>query len=300
MIYIHFIVNPISGSGKHNIGKTELEKHFPKEVYKIEVEYSNYKKHAIILTQNAITNNPDCIVVCGGDGTINEVASCLINTKIKLGIIPVGSGNGLASNLNIPRDIEKATAIIRNKNSQAIDVGKVNEHYFFSNMGIGIDAMIIKKYDAYKKRTLIAYIKATVESSFKFKPMQMILSFNNHIINTKNFMFFISNSNEMGYGMSLTPKASLNDGLLDLVIIPKLNLFDKLILGMRVISNKFEKFKKAQHTLIKKINIEIPEKIFLDTQIDGEYYNLKTNKIEVAIITNGLEVMVTSSLNDNT
>jgi diacylglycerol kinase (ATP) len=67
MIYIHFIINPISGKGNHNIGKTELEKHFPKEKFKIEVDYSNYKKHAILLTKKAIANKPDCIVACGGD-----------------------------------------------------------------------------------------------------------------------------------------------------------------------------------------------------------------------------------------
>lgn len=290
MVYIHFIVNPISGSGKHNIGKTELEKHFPKETYKIAVDYSNYKKHAIILTQNAISNNPDCIVVCGGDGTINEVASCLINTKIKLGIIPVGSGNGLASNLNIPKSLDKATEIIRKGNTQFIDVGKVNDHYFFSNVGVGIDATIIKKYESYSKRTLFSYVRASIASSIQFNPMETILSFNNHIVNTNAFMIFISNSNEMGYGMSLTPKASLNDGLLDLVVISKLNLFDKLILGMRVISNKIEKFEKARHTLIEKINIEMPKKIFVDTQIDGEFHNLRTNKIEVTIIKSGLEV----------
>lgn len=291
MVYIHFIVNPISGSGKHNIGKTELEKHFPKETCKIAVDYSNYKKHAIILTQNAISNNPDCIVVCGGDGTINEVASCLINTKIKLGIIPVGSGNGLASNLNIPKSLDKATEIIRKGNTQFIDVGKVNDHYFFSNVGVGIDATIIKKYESYSKRTLFSYVRASIASSIQFNPMETILSFNNHIVNTNAFMIFISNSNEMGYGMSLTPKASLNDGLLDLVVISKLNLFDKLILGMRVISNKIEKFEKARHTLIEKINIEMPKKIFVDTQIDGEFHNLRTNKIEVTIIKSGLEVL---------
>jgi diacylglycerol kinase (ATP) len=104
-------------------------------------------------------------------------------------------------------------------------------------------------------------------------------------------MLFISNSNEMGYGMSLTPKASLNDGQLDLVVVSKLNFIDKLILGICVVSNKIEKFKKAQHTLIENINIEIPEKIFLDTQIDGEFHNLKTNKIEVSVIKSGLEVL---------
>lgn len=292
MIYIHFIINPISGKGKHNIGKTELEKYFPKEKFKIDVDYSNYKKHAILLTKNAIAKNPDCIVACGGDGTINEVASCLINTKIKLGIIPVGSGNGLASNLNIPKDIEKATEIIRNGNSQTIDVGQINEHYFFSNMGIGIDAHIIKKYETYNKRTLIAYLKASISSSFQFKPIQTILTFNNQIINTNSFLLFISNSNEMGYGMSLTPKASLQDGWLDLVKVSKLRFIDKLALGMYILSNKIEKFKKAEHTLIQKLSIEIPNNIRTEIQIDGEFHNLKTNKIDVSIIKNGLDIMM--------
>ena len=293
MIYIHFIINPISGKGNHNLGKTELEKYFPKEEFKIEVDYSNYKKHAITLTKNAIENNPDYIVACGGDGTINEVASCLINTKIKLGIIPVGSGNGLASNLNIPKEIEKASEIIRNGNIQTIDVGQVNEHYFFSNMGIGIDAHIIKKYETYKKRTLIAYLKASILSSFQFKPIQTILAFNNQIINTNSFLLFVSNSNEMGYGMSLTPKASLQDGWLDLVMVSKLSFIDKLNLGIHVLSNKVEKFKKAQHSLVQKLSIEIPTNIGTDIQIDGEYHNVRTNKINVSIIKNGLEILST-------
>lgn len=291
MKYIHFIINPISGDGKHNLSRTVLEKYFSEKEYKIAVDYSNHKHHAIMLTNNAVAKCPDYIVACGGDGTINEVASCLVNTQIKLGIIPIGSGNGLASNLSIPKSLEKATEIIRKGKTQFIDVGKVNDHYFFSNVGVGIDALIIKKYESYSKRTLMSYVRASIASSIQFKPMQTILSFNNQIINTKAFMLFISNSNEMGYGMSLTPKANLNDGKLDLVVVSKLNFIDKLILGMCVVSNKIEKFKKAQHTLIENIYIEMPEKIFVDIQIDGEFHNLKTNKIEVSIIKSGLEVL---------
>jgi diacylglycerol kinase family enzyme len=96
----------------------------------------------------------------------------------------------------------------------------------------------------------------------------------------------------MGYGMSLTPKASLQDGLLDLVIVSKLNFINKLILGLYVVSNKVEKFKKAQHSFIQKMSVVIPNKINTDIQIDGEYYNIKTNKIDVAIIKSGLEIIV--------
>lgn len=291
MKYIHFIINPISGSGKHNLSRTVLEKYFSEKEFKIVVDYSNHKHHAIMLANNAVTKNPDYIVACGGDGTINEVASCLVNTKIKLGIIPIGSGNGLASNLKIPKLLEEATEVIRNGKTQFIDIGKVNQQYFFSNMGIGIDALIIKKYDGYKKRTLTAYIKASLQASLQYKPIKAILSFNNQIINSNALMLFVSNSNEMGYGMSLTPNASLMDGKLDFVLIPKISLINQIKLGLHVISKKQHVFKLAQHSQIENITFELPEKIFVDIQLDGEYHNLKTNKIEVTVLKKGLEIL---------
>jgi len=292
MIYIHFIINPISGSGKHNLSASYLLNQFSKHKYKIQVDYTNQKKHAIVLTKAAILQNPDYIIACGGDGTINEVASCLVGTSIKLGIIPVGSGNGLASNLNIPRNFDKAVAIIKKGNATAMDVGQLNQKYFFSNMGIGIDALIIKKYERAGKRTLSAYIKATLSSSLEFKPQKTILHFNDQILEPDPLMLFISNSNEMGYNMSLTPKASLHDGSLDMIIIPKLSFFEKIILGYHVLRNSIEKFEKAKHFLIKDIQIEMPSKIFIDAQIDGEHYNLKTNEIKVSILPNALQVLV--------
>lgn len=292
MKYIHFIVNPISGNAKHNITIKALKNYFPETNFKIEVDYTKFEKHAIELTKHALIKKPDYIVACGGDGTINEVACCLVNTNIKLGIIPFGSGNGLASNLNIPSILQKACQIIQNGKTKYIDVGKVNEHYFFSNMGVGIEALIIKKYDSFNSRNLISYLKATLLSSFQFRPINAILSLSNQTVNTNVFVFFISNSNEMGYRMSLTPKARLDDGLLDVIIISKLNFRDKIILALKVITKKVENFRKAQHLLLEKISFEMPDKIFLDIQIDGEYYNFKTNKVEVNIIKSGLEVLV--------
>ena len=131
MTYIHFIINPISGSGKHNLAASYILQHFPASEYQIAVDYTNHKTHAVELTKAAVKQNPDYIVACGGDGTINEVASCLVNTRIILGIIPVGSGNGLASNLNIPRDFKKAIDIIKKGKTTFMDVGKINDYYFF-------------------------------------------------------------------------------------------------------------------------------------------------------------------------
>jgi len=291
MVYIHFIINPISGNGKHNITASLLRNYFPRSEFTIEVDYTKHKQHAIAIAKYAATKNPDIIVACGGDGTINEVASCLIGTPIKLGIVPVGSGNGLASNLGIPKNLEKALYIIRKGKSITIDVGQVNNNYFFSNMGIGIDAMIIKKYEQLCKRTLSAYVKAALFSGFSFKSTKTTLFYNDKIVNTKPFLLFVSNSNVMGYNMTLTPRASLSDGWLDMVVIPEITLVSKLKLGYAVLRNKIEHFREAEHTLIQNLKIEMPDKIFTDAQIDGEHHNLKTNIIEISIIKKGLNVI---------
>jgi len=288
---IHFIVNPISGKGKHKITEDNLRRYFPAENYTIKVDYTEYKYHATLLTLKAIEANPDYIVACGGDGTINEVASCLVNKSITLGIVPVGSGNGLASNLKIPGKLEDALQIIKNGAVSAIDVGKVNDHYFFSNMGIGIDAMIIRNYEHSGTRTLVSYIKSALKASFEFKPTKTIITLPGLLMIDKPFMLFVSNSNEMGYGMSLTPKANLSDGLLDIVIIPSLSFREKLLLGYNVLRNTIEKFKKAQHFPVDKLHLELPEKIFPDVQIDGEYHNLKTIKLDISLLPMSLTVL---------
>lgn len=292
MKYIHFIVNPVSGKGKHAITPNFIRKHFNRDTFKVEIDYTNHKGHAIALTKKAIAGNPDCIVACGGDGTINEVASQIVNTSITLGIIPVGSGNGLASHLHIPQDMDKAIAIIRDGHTAGIDVGQINGQYFFSNTGTGIDALIIKQYEKSGKRTLLSYIWASLSASRKFQPKRAIISIENEAFEETPFMLFISNSNEMGYKMSLTPAASLADGLLDVVIIPQISFFEKLKLGWYVLNNKVYKFKKARRCLVQNLAIEYPEKIFTDCQIDGEYHFLKTNKMDISVIRSAVQVVV--------
>lgn len=292
MKYIHFIVNPISGNGSHNLSAIYLKSFFPASEFRIEVQYTQYRKHAKDLVAKAIAENPDCIVACGGDGTINEVASLLVGTSIKLGIVPVGSGNGLASNLGIPKNVQEAMEVIRKGNDFKIDVGVINGHYFFSNTGTGIDAMIIRQYDRLKGRTLINYLRATILSSFKYRPVETKIAYKGRTIVVNPLLVFISNSNQMGYNMGLTPSASLQDGWLDLVVIPKLSPLEQLQLGYYVLRNKIGKFKKAGHFLINEVTIELPERIFTDLQIDGEHCNIKTNKIAIGIIASGLTVMV--------
>ncbi|TRW24275.1 diacylglycerol kinase family lipid kinase [Flavobacterium zepuense] len=291
-MYLHFIVNPISGKADHTITKDFLQEYFPEGEHTIVVEYSEYKKHSTVLTQGALQNNPDCIVACGGDGTINEVASCLVGTKVTLGIVPVGSGNGLAANLGIPLNIDAALKLLQAGKQQQIDVGHVSGHYFFSNMGLGIDALIIKNYEEAKRRTLSAYVKASIKSALSYKLPHAIISVQDKVLTVNPFILFISNSNQMGYGMSLTPNASLLDGKLDVLIVPKINFLKKLYFGLLVFIKETERFKQSTTYLAENVIIELPYNIFTDVQIDGEYHFLKTNVVTVSVLPKSLTVII--------
>lgn len=289
--YIYFIVNPISGKGKHNINLDFIHQFFDKEQYKIEVVYSKHKKHAVELAQLAVSQNPDVIVACGGDGTINEVASALVGTSIPLGIIPVGSGNGLASNLQISRNIQKAFQTLKGLKPSNIDVGSVNGIYFFSNMGLGIDALIIKKYESFPTRSLYTYVKASLFSATQYKPRKATVSLNNQQFEIHPFLLFVSNSNEMGYNMSLTPKASLQDGLLDVLAIPKTTFLQKLYFGGLVLSKKVEKFKKAQIHQTQQLTVHFQDNQSIEAQIDGEFYSLESQNINIELLPKALKVI---------
>jgi YegS/Rv2252/BmrU family lipid kinase len=290
--HIHFIVNTIAGKGDNKIDLARLESYFKKAVFTINIKLTSYKKHAIKLTQESISEQADIIVACGGDGTINEVASCLVNTTIILGIIPIGSGNGLASNLNIPKNIDRALQIIKAQVVKKIDVGQLNNNYFFSNTGIGFDALVIKNYEASNERTLISYVKATLKSLKKTnKLIEVETILNGHIIEHQPFLIFISNSNELGYKVSLTPKASLEDGFLDILIVPKLSVF-KIILFMLLMAIKRHHILKEVSTYqTKKIKITQKDRPLFQIQIDGEFKLIKNRTIEINILEKALNVI---------
>ncbi len=293
MQHIHFIINPISGSGKHVIHIDLVRKYFPANMYNITLKYTEYNKHAIKLTNASILENAEIIVACGGDGTINEVASCLINKSILLGIIAVGSGNGLASNLNIPKNIGKAISLIKKQQSLKIDVGKVNETYFFSNMGIGIDAEIISQYENMPTRGLITYMKASLKSLRSYKYSKYTYKLADKQSFTYPFLLFVSNSNEMGNKITITPKASLQDGLLDVIIVPKIGYIKMIIFGLLVLVRKHYLLNEVIYKQLDYLVIDKNDDTQINMQIDGEFYQMKSNSLKISIIKKALNVIAT-------
>lgn len=289
---IHFIINPIAGSGNNNISEAFLTQYFDAEKYSIHIKISEYKKHAILLTENAIKEGAEIIVACGGDGTINEVASALVNTEIPLGIIPIGSGNGLASNLKIPKQITKAIQLILKSNKTAIDVGCVNNKYFFSNTGFGFDAHVIKNYEATERRSLITYVKSSLKSFKEYHKQDLIeIEIDETDLFIDPFLIFISNSNVMGYKMTLTPKASLQDGLLDVVIVPKLNKLKMLLFGLCMLVRKPNLLEEVRCFQTTEIKISRKNGSNFPGQIDGELVLIESPIVSIKVLKAALIIL---------
>lgn len=290
---IHFIVNPIAGSGQNSFSESFLQSYFEPEKYNITIKYSGYKGHAIDLTKESISQQAHVIVACGGDGTINEVASTLVGTDIPLGIVPIGSGNGLASNLNIPKNIRKALFIIKNSNKITIDVGCVNQRYFFSNTGFGFTANVIENYEALQKRTLWYYIKASIKSFKEYsKKDKLIININDKTELANPFMVFISNSNVMGYNLSLTPKATLQDGLLDIIVVPKLNRLKMIFFGFCMLMKRPNLLKEVIYYQSDKISLLRKQGEFFETQIDGELFRINDENVLISLKKESLNVLI--------
>lgn len=290
---IHFIVNPIAGKGKNEVSEAFLETFFPKQEYTISIKRTAFVLHATALTKASIEEGAQIIVACGGDGTINEVARCLVNTQVVFGILPMGSGNGLASNLKIPKNLNRALSIIKSQNTIAIDTGSINGEPFFSNAGIGFDAHVISDFEENTTRRLFSYVKSTLRTLKKYSFHNSVaLKYNGTTETISPFLLFVSNSNEMGYKMSLTPRASLQDGLLDVVIVPELSNFKLFLFTILFLFKKHHWLKEVRFKQETALEIKSLDNSILKAQKDGEFFIPKESRIEIAIHPTSLIVCV--------
>lgn len=290
---IHFIVNPIAGKGNNQLSEALLKTYFPETEYSISVKKTAFVLHAAALTKSSIAAGAQIIVACGGDGTINEVASCLVNTSVVLGILPMGSGNGLASNLKIPKNLKKAFSIIKNQKVTAIDTGTINEAPFFSNTGVGFDAHVISDFEENTTRQLFSYLKSTLRTLKKNQYKNVVeLKYNGTTELISPFLLFVSNSNEMGYKMSLTPKASLQDGLLDIVIVPELSNYKLFTFTLLFLFKKHHWMKEVRFKQITSLEVKSLDDTILTVQKDGELFVPKEPRIKIAIHPKNLNVCV--------
>lgn len=216
---ILYIVNPISGTrSKRTIAK-EAETLTNRDVYDVNVCFTDYKGHASILTKEAVAQGLDVVVAVGGDGTVNEVARALVHSNTALGILPCGSGNGLARHLHIPLNPVKAIEIINQAMVQDLDYGTINDRPFFCTCGVGFDALISEKFAEAGRRGLLTYAENTLRQSLVYKPETYTIEFPDGTDRCKAFLIACANASQYGNDAYIAPQASMKDGLFNVVVM---------------------------------------------------------------------------------
>lgn len=277
------ILNPTSGNKDINLLKKELWKRFSDLDFRIWETVQPL--HALDLAKKAAKEEFDIAIAVGGDGTIIEVITGIINSKTKLGILPYGTGNMLAFNLGIPvNNPAKAIDIILEGNIQKIDIGKINSRYFAFMAGCGFDAKIIDETSREKKKKygMLAYFAEGVMQVFKTKYGSFKIKLDHKkTIRTQALTVIIANSgNILGRNFSLAPQASLSDGLLDIVIISPKNAGDYIPILWRIITKQHHKISnKIRHYQAKEIEIKCKPNLLV--QADGDIIDKTPVKIQI-------------------
>jgi len=200
----------------------------------------------------------EMVVAVGGDGTVNEIASAIVGTGTQLGIIPFGSGNGLARFLGIPMDTVKAIKTLTTGRVEAIDSATLNGRPFFNMAGMGFDAHIAEVFSHDKKRGFITYIKSAFEEIRKYKPELYRVEIDGKMMEREAFMLSFANSSQYGNNAHISPDASVQDGLIDVCVIKQFPFWRLIEMGIRMMTKTTNKSSyleifRGKHVNVKRI-----------------------------------------------
>jgi len=222
---ILFVVNPISGGRKKKGFEKRVMADLDTGLFDAAFVFTAYAGHANELAEQAVADGTDVVVAVGGDGTINEIAAALNGTETVLGIIPEGSGNGLALYLGIPLNERAAIRRLNRVDYLTIDSGSINGLPFFNMAGIGFDASVSDRFANDNIRGPIGYMKAVLSEISTYKPKRYLLNIDGQEIEREAFMISVANSPQYGNNAYVAPQASVTDGVLDVCIIHKFPLY---------------------------------------------------------------------------
>lgn len=286
---IIFIVNPISGThGKEAIIKIVEEK-IDHEKYDYAICRTQYAGHAEELARQAAEKSTDIVVAIGGDGTINEIGRALVHTNTALGIIPCGSGNGLARHLRIPMETSGAIHLLNEGFQKEIDYGIIDGHPFFCTCGVGFDAFVSLKFAHSGKRGLLSYLENTLHESLTYSPETYEIENSTGTVKYKAFLIACANASQYGNNAYIAPQASLTDGMMDITILEPFTVLDVPSLSFQLFNKTIDQNSRIKTMKDKKIVIRrSKEGVF---HFDGDPI-MGGKTLEVEIISRGLKIIV--------
>jgi diacylglycerol kinase (ATP) len=287
-IPILFIVNPHSGVGRRKLIEYQLEKKLDLYKYDYNVVYTSYPQHATELSNTALRQGYRVIVAVGGDGTVNEIARPLIGKEVILGIIPSGSGNGLARHLHIPGDIDKAIRIINLMHTRRIDTVEINDQVFLSIAGVGFDALVAEKFARQSQRGFLGYAIVAFREYFRYQPSTFKLLIDGKKIKRKALFISFANSDQFGYNTSIAPNATIDDGLIDVCIVRKQPIWKTILYAPFLFLRRIHRTPYVE--IIRTKELDIRQKV-KTINLDGE--PVKINKrLHIHVIPHSLSVIV--------
>ena len=285
---IVFVVNPISGTqGKKAILKW-IDERLDRSLYDYSIVKTEYAGHATQIAANAVQEKMDVVVAIGGDGTINEIARSLVHTDTALGIIPCGSGNGLARHLRIPMEPKAAIDILNRGCELCIDYGKINNIPFFCTCGVGFDAFISLKFADSGKRGLLTYLENTLHESLTYQPETYEIENEEGTMKYKAWLIACGNASQYGNDAYIAPQASLTDGLMDVTIMEPFTVLDVPSLSFQLFNKTIDQNSRVKTMRAKKIKIHRVNDGVM--HFDGDPL-MAGKELEVEIIPAGLRVI---------
>lgn len=286
---IIFIINPISGTGGKEVVSSLIERHIDREKYDYELRYTEYAGHANEMARQFKNEGVDVVVAVGGDGTVNEVARGLKDTNTALGILPMGSGNGFARHLNIPIRPQKAIEMINHSEPIHVDYGLANGRLFVSTCGTGFDAVVADQFAGSKKRGFTTYLRSIVKDIFSYHSQTYHIVGDGIDVTHKAFLITFANANQWGYEAIIAPKASVQDGQMDIMLMSSNAILGGASLALRLFAGNIDNSYFMNTIRAKEVTLEREE--VAPFHIDGDPVEMDKD-IHIKIVADGLKVLV--------
>lgn len=270
---ILFIINPISGVGRQKKMERLLENNLDQDLFDYEIRYTEYIHHGTELAREGAMQGFDIITAVGGDGSVNDVITGIHGSDTTLGIIPCGSGNGLARCMRIPLTPALAIRVLNQDNPGTIDTISLNDKFFVASIaGVGFDAFIARLMKSAKVRGFSAYLNLILREYPTYESKDYHLVVDGREYDRKAWFITFANSNQFGYNAAIAPLAKLDDGLIDISIVDKIPIEHAAITTPLVYANHFE---LSQHVeMLKAHEVWVAGNVDKWVNIDGEGENV--------------------------
>ena len=286
---ITFIINPISGSVKKNNIPDIIEETIDKSLFNYSIRETEKAGHATEIAYEAQQNGIDVVVAVGGDGTVNEVARSIVHSNTALGIIPCGSGNGLARHLLLPMDPKKSVEIINRCVIHDLDYGIINEIPFFCTCGMGFDAFISMKFAEAGKRGPVTYIENVLREGLTYKPETYHIEDETGTLIRKAFLISCANASQYGNNAYIAPQASMSDGLLDVIIMEPFDVLEAPQVAIEMMNKTLDKNQKIKTFRTKHIHIHREKEGYI--HYDGDPV-MTTADVDIQLVHKGIKMIV--------